>query len=480
MRLLRAENDEDFTKKLEKCKKNGKYVVKIGQSSTIEASSPEELLAKVKQYFESAANDIASTTKNIKERLKEGIENDERIEFRYATHSGSTAHGEKGYQGWINNILANYAVKGLYEVVDAGYAFDELGIILIRNTQTNRIDVIKVSHQMTDSTLRINDRKLLLGAYQSDELSKGIPKQLTMESTHGNWELMETMAALNCRPKFFAEGNKVIGEIRVINFAQNYQEGTTASNKQLLWNFRQLCKLGKFENKFTDYNETMQTQQAGIKMMSHAEKIKDMFNSLMSYNNLVYDEKIEDGQYLQRGFIRHTKNLKPVSENILNKEELLVSLHDLRRELENERQQYEIESKHGNSQVSIFQNIDNMLYMNVMEAIAELEGLDLVQQVDDHDKYLQASLNASILTEGVNGTYTDNPGTLQNENINKLATLVSQAYQNARITIVSFNGALQQKLKELKDSKSFGYLASRTFQNQAKALYSNMYDEDAK
>ena len=333
---------------------------------------------------------------------------------------------------------------------------------------------------MTDSTLRINDRKLLLGAYQSDELSKGIPKQLTMESTHGNWELMETMAALNCRPKFFAEGNKVIGEIRVINFAQNYQEGTTASNKQLLWNFRQLCKLGKFENKFTDYNETMQTQQAGIKMMSHAEKIKDMFNSLMSYNNLVYDEKIEDGQYLQRGFIRHTKNLKPVSENILNKEELLVSLHDLRRELENERQQYEIESKHGNSQVSIFQNIDNMLYMNVMEAIAELEGLDLVQQVDDHDKYLQASLNASILTEGVNGTYTDNPGTLQNENINKLATLVSQAYQNARITIVSFNGELQQKLKELKNSKSFGYLASRTFQNQAKALYSNMYDEDAK
>ena len=97
MRLLRAENDEDFTKKLEKCKKNGKYVVKIGQSSTIETSSPEELLAKVKQYFESAANDIASTTKNIKERLKEGIENDERIEFRYATHSGSTAHGEKGY-----------------------------------------------------------------------------------------------------------------------------------------------------------------------------------------------------------------------------------------------------------------------------------------------------------------------------------------------------------------------------------------------
>ena len=43
--------------------------------------------------------------------------------------------------------------------------------------------------------------------------------------------------------------------------------------------------------------------------MSHAEKIKDMFNSLMSYNNLVYDEKIENGQYLQRGFIRHTKNL---------------------------------------------------------------------------------------------------------------------------------------------------------------------------
>ena len=174
--------------------------------------------------------------------------------------------------------------------------------------------------------------------------------------------------------------------------------------------------------------------------MSHAEKIKDMFNSLMSYNNLVYKEETGYEQYLQRGFIRHTKNLKPVSENILNKEELLVSLHDLRRELENERQQYEIESKHGNSQVSIFQNIDNMLYMNVMEAIAELEGLDLVQQVDDHDKYLQASLNASILTEGVNGTYTDNPGTLQNENINKLATLVSQAYQNARITIVSFNG----------------------------------------
>ena len=31
------------------------------------------------------------------EAIKEGIENDERIEFRYATHSGSTAHGEKGY-----------------------------------------------------------------------------------------------------------------------------------------------------------------------------------------------------------------------------------------------------------------------------------------------------------------------------------------------------------------------------------------------
>ena len=48
-----------------------------------------------------------------------------------------------------------------------------------------------------------------------------------------------------------------------------------------------------FINKFTDYNETMQTQQAGIKMMSHAEKIKDMFKILVVEDDINLNDSIK-------------------------------------------------------------------------------------------------------------------------------------------------------------------------------------------
>jgi hypothetical protein len=59
-------------------------------------------------------------------------------------------------------------------------------------------------------------------------------------------ELMETMITLNEIEGFF--NGKGIGNIEVIS--PRAQKGLTATNEQLLYNFKRLCELGKIKNNF--------------------------------------------------------------------------------------------------------------------------------------------------------------------------------------------------------------------------------------
>lgn len=117
----------------------------------------------------------------------------------------------------------------------------------------------------------MNGRKNITGRFESDIIENNKTNSLILESIQGNIELMEAMFALNTLPALF-DGNKhILGSVMVINTHDH--NGITASNKELLYNFKALAKHVKLpENNFTFANELGEHR---IKMASTVEIVRD-------------------------------------------------------------------------------------------------------------------------------------------------------------------------------------------------------------
>jgi hypothetical protein len=87
----------------------------------------------------------------------------------------------------------------------------------------------------------LGNRETLTGCFESDIIAKNKPNELVLKSTHGNIKLMQIMATVNEIPEVFA--NSGINSINVFNVPND--QGITASNEELLYNFKELCKLDK-------------------------------------------------------------------------------------------------------------------------------------------------------------------------------------------------------------------------------------------
>jgi len=75
------------------------------------------------------------------------------------------------------------------------------------------------------------------------------------------------------------------------------------------------------------------------------------------------------------------------------------------------------------------QNMARSLYNKVMLAIAEVKGISFRQQTRDNKNGLES---VEVLRNGVQSLMLDNPGNLNNDTLNNLTRLVSEAYQNVR------------------------------------------------
>jgi len=78
---------------------------------------------------------------------------------------------------------------------------DRLGVIIFKNTITGQVDVIKLTNSLNLSRQykfsSDNRRRTILGNYLPDTMARNMPKNLVMEATMGNVELIKTMSIIN-------------------------------------------------------------------------------------------------------------------------------------------------------------------------------------------------------------------------------------------------------------------------------------------
>ena len=112
------------------------------------------------------------------------------------------------------------------------------------------------------------------------------------------------------------------------------------------------------------------------------------------------------------------------------------------------------------------------LYNKVMLAIAEVKGISFRQQTRDNKNGLES---VEVLRNGVQSLMLDNPGNLNNDTLNNLTRLVSEAYQNVREDMQRELGTIRELVDNLKKDKNFGKILEMTSGNAAN-LFKNMIE----
>lgn len=454
------ENVLDFCKR-RKCvvqdEKTGKWGFRRYKNAELKyvKNTEQEVINAIKQEWENNRQRNLESTKALKKELKKAQEENLGRGALFNITLYSKDKQSQKTPDWAQQVLQKYANKD-WTIEPTPDALDSLGIILVRNTTTNRIDVVKLSSTYDlDSEIGFgNNRTTLFGNFVSDHIAKSQPNSLVMQSTRGNVELMETMYALNCIPSVFNNDNGFLGEIQVIS---HYNEGGGANNKSLLYNFQ---KLMDYSNK-KDSPETNYFNDKNIKVASFVQLAQDTLTRIINNNQGTRWSKFEES----------SNNLHKSQGN---KEQMLAELIKLKQQIESV-PGFEYLARDGvmTSIYDDYNSPEKRLYAEVMLAIGEIGGLTYQQQVKDHAQIFEGnSLIKAFLWDGFNGNLTDNPGTLRSETLNQASHLVDVAYQNIRDQLFTYKNNLEKLLDEYKQYK--GQFATQ------KTLYENFYDKDIK
>lgn len=427
---------------------------------------------KIKTKHEYIDNYVQNTTESLRKEIKEYEENG--IEPNFQKYSTRKSNNQKD-PIWIQKKLKKYLNQNRWQLVsDPNFdpILDELGILMFRNKLTGLVDIIKVSDYY-DPTQKIRfatkDRTTILGTFLSDDVIKSDSNNQVLAGVGGNMELMETMITLNEIPGLFNEGG--VGNIEVIS--PRAQKGLTATNEQLLYNFKRLCELGKIKNNFRTSN-----QEGTIKMVDRVSSCKELFNEIMHTS---YDEG---------GLGKLNKDIKDqVISCISDFDDFGINPNILRQKL------IDLDrSLTGNSETGFegYQNLNRetseipdentnpeyLLHRQILYAISQLSGVNLLQQIEDHAQ-LQVIGNGILNFKGAAGNLVDNPGTLQSKTLNTFTDQVTIAYQNTRDSVIAFNQELRKRVEALKKSKKFGLISQYGAGNQVSSLYMDMYDKSS-
>lgn len=445
------------------------YYYKLGKV-IIQKKDPVELIASVKKAHEESKILSQEFTQDFKRLLKQAQETGSmNFDFRFRT-----AHSKYASEHWAEDTFSKYMNKNwVVEENDQLPILDELGIIIVRNKYTNMINIIKLSNTTWQDLrqpvllggadlkdIKNNTRKLITGNFESDIKQKQRPKSLALDSTYGNIELMQVMNIINMLPNTFNNNNAILGEIMVVN--PRNQQGMTASQKQLLYNYRELQNLRNKKRKENNREEVKNNFKDGtIKIASNIELTKQTLKEVIAGDTS--DSKIlKNSRWKQ--FNDVVSNLDKNQRNPIRVRAILMKLAE------------DMEKEFGLNKVeraaySEYEHPERKLYYYIHMAIAELDGVDFTQQLWDHDQWIQ---NKNILTEGLSGTQYDNPGNMSSDTLNFISKQLNVAYQNIRNDMSKLSSELRLKVNELKKAKQFGWIESRTIGNQTN-LYQNMY-----
>ena len=422
------------------------------------------IFEKIKQKFQIKEDYVPFTTASIRKSFIEALEKGEEISFHKLA-------GSKSYGGedplWLSKQLGKYNNSLKYSILsstDLDPVLDQLGVLLFKNNLTGLVDVVKISGQYDPTRSaklggeNSKNRKSLLGTFIADEIVNADSNSQIMDGIIGNIELMEAMLVLNKLPQYFKKKTSGIGKIELI--VPRSQKGLTASNEQLLDNFRRLCKLGNIKN---NYINEKNNSEGIIKMATFVDVCKATFEEIInSYDNNLGLGKIDTS--IKNEINSCLSDWDNLGENPQILKQRLIKLD---KDLVDT---YHITQEKGTIQ-NEQTNPEYKLHQDILFAISQLSGVKLLQQIEDHAKF--------TLAGGISGTMIDNPGTLQSKTLNEFTDQVTKAYQNVRDNVIAFNQELRQKVEALKQEKGFGLASQYTVGNQVSSLYYNMFDHDS-
>lgn len=432
-------------------------------SDIIQAKTEKDLIAKIKGILVSRQLRTGENTESIIRALKEAWEKGDKRLFSYNAKS----YKGVGNKEYTQDRLQKYADDRweLLEMPSPGYQdiLSSMGIILFHNKLTDQVDVVKISSHIIDSKVNVKgSRNTIFGTFLDDTRAMNNNTQIKpLENFSGNVDLIQVMSVLNQLAPLF--NNKIIGNIQVIN--PDLQQGMQATNKQLLYNYSTLLRLSKRQNNF------LYAGKGIIKMASFVDLAKQKLNEIIfSENELTFNENSRFKKF--KGYI-------PKFDEYCNDfEKLYVQLDLLRQEMEKEygtlldTVNFTLTEKNENEDPKY------TLYRYILMAMGELKGITYSQQIEEHESIMDGSFREAVLN-GWNGTRIDNPGSLKNDNLNKLAELTMQQYDKVRQDLIRVNYKVRELTQKLKEEKQFGRIARYTFGNQT-SMYQNMYDETMK
>ena len=442
--------------------KTRKYKYTFG-TETILADSEPELIDKIREKYQEIEDLKSTRTSGLKHILHKS-------QVTGRNHLGDMGQMKRmrknGREGSLEAKLSRYISHG-WEVMDLPVNVEALGLIFLQNIHTHQIDVIKVSEvtwqELNDSVLlgeatagRARN-KTLTGTFESDIKQKQRPKSLVLDSCYGNIELMQAMNVIDMLPRLFMNNHGFLGEITVVDLKKD--ASLTASNSELLYNYNELCKLRSKFKKEDKVDNNFESEN--VKVLSKLELMKSHFREIMTKEKSDSEQLKRDWDQLAQVtsiFDNFSGNHAQLRQELINfvkeiEETFKLSPEKIQDYSEKEAPQYR-------------------LYYNALMAIADLDKINLRQQTEDHDSYIQRGIL------GIAGSMLDNPGNMQSTTLNYMAEQVNIAYQNVRDDVTKLNQVLRQKLNALKKDKEYTWLYTRTVGNQTD-LYQNMFDKES-
>lgn len=446
--------------------------VDISKFST-RAEAENQLVENVMDFYNKSANNRLSQTdyiyKCIASCLRTNNINNAQWETLQATDNMISCD-------WLKLQLSQYIYPS-WELIEDSRSeeiFRNFGCILLKNIETNQIDIVRIStkpirnqynflkHGVKNETG--SKRTLITGALKTDLFYETQSQNNLLSCEYGNIELIETMLMLNNTPGLFE--NNILGRIQVINPYLGAK--VQASNKQLL---DSLNALDEASDKKLQENHFKNGQ---IKMANEAMLVKQTFCDIMASAEANENARLDDQNVFSA--ISSCKDLMVGMTLDMSAQERFKRLDELRRKIEEDPNFKRDVKNMASHDLTKVKSSLYLLYYQVLIAIAESRGITFKQQLRAHQKFLESTL---IWKNGISGLMIDNPGQLQSESLNLLTKLCTEAYQNTRDEMVEPIAKITELVKKLKKAKSYSYIGSRIIGNQS-SLYENMYVRDQK
>ena len=417
------------------------------------AKTEAELYKKILNAYKKWPSRRLENLRRIKSIILEAQKDPENINYNvnFVGKYDRVKDTDSGISSWLNIILGEYVKPG-WRLIENEYTipFEHLGMLIFE--RGNQIDIIKLSTSDVNRERElIKGRKFITGAFESDTVAQNKPDFTPMECTYGNMELMEGMIAINKVPELFK--NKIFGEIKVIN-THNQTGIMVIDSKQLVDNFNELARFGKFES---NYFKNGVIKVAKLSNIAY-NKIKDI---------ITYESN--RGNIKKSGYQDISTTISEMDNFMdLNPEEIRSKFIRLQKQFETAfpelRQVTKDKTKMGDDKV--------IAYNYITMAIAELDGYNWGQILKDHKNYLDSG---KFWINGIQGLRLDNPGNTASPFLNSIVKMVMVAHQNSRQQVAQSISEIRKLIENLKKEKGFSYIKERTVGNQVN-LYKNLYE----